>query len=227
MAFSARLLLVSDCGRDAVHVIDVDHGTHVGYVAAPGTILRPRGVATKGSLAAAIGARLCAYALEYAVYVFERSGDFTWTAARVIRCINGQGWWMPFGLRFCADGSELVVTDMTNKRLNIFWANEGWFLRHVVLSPHTPMDAEECGGGAGYIVCTGKGGLVAVVERDPGVVVKEIVGSALALAPVPGVGLVVRHVAGLQFLATPDAVAMAAMSSCKVAWMAAVWRARP
>jgi len=48
--------------------------------------------------------------------------------------------------------------------------------------------------------------------------------SCSALATVPGLGLVVRHRTGVQFFATPDAIAMAAMSSCKVAWMAAVCR---
>ena len=43
-----RLLLVTDTtGKDAVHVIDVVRGTHVGYVAAPGTVMYPRGVATR------------------------------------------------------------------------------------------------------------------------------------------------------------------------------------
>ena len=48
--------------------------------------------------------------------------------------------------------------------------------------------------------------------------------SCSALATVPGLGLAVRHCTGVQFFATPDAIAMAAMSSCKVAWMAAVRR---
>ena len=46
---TSRLLLVTDAGHDAVHVIDVGSRTHVGYVAAPGTIAGPRGVAARGS----------------------------------------------------------------------------------------------------------------------------------------------------------------------------------
>jgi hypothetical protein len=45
-----------------------------------------------------------------------------------------------------------------------------------------------------------------------------------ALALLPGLGPVVRHATGVQFFATPYAVAMAAMSFCKVAWMVAVCR---
>jgi hypothetical protein len=53
MAFTGRLLLLTDdAGHNAVHVIDVVDRGHVGYVAAPGTIAGPRGVAVRGSLAA-------------------------------------------------------------------------------------------------------------------------------------------------------------------------------
>ena len=50
---TTTLLLVTDNGcfrssHGAVHVIDVVHGTHVGYVAAPGTITCPQGV-TRGN----------------------------------------------------------------------------------------------------------------------------------------------------------------------------------
>jgi hypothetical protein len=49
MAFTgpttSRLLLLTDAGHDAVHVIDVVGGVHVGHVAAPGAIAGPRGVA--------------------------------------------------------------------------------------------------------------------------------------------------------------------------------------
>jgi hypothetical protein len=37
---ASRLLLVTDAGNNAVHVIDVLHGAHVGYLAAPGSIGR-------------------------------------------------------------------------------------------------------------------------------------------------------------------------------------------
>ena len=46
-----------------------------------------------------------------------------------------------------------------------------------------------------------------------------------ALAVVPGLGLVVRDMHGLHVFATPDAIAMAAMSPTRVTWMAAVARA--
>ncbi len=51
MAFAgpaaSRALLLTAAGQDAVHVIDVVARVHLGYVAAPGTIAGPRGVAAR------------------------------------------------------------------------------------------------------------------------------------------------------------------------------------
>ena len=82
---TTALLLVTDGGGrsccGAVHVIDVVHGTHMGYVAAPGTIRWPRGVTTRKSLAASS----CWNSVRSvrSVRVFEGSGG-TWTAVRMI-----------------------------------------------------------------------------------------------------------------------------------------------
>jgi hypothetical protein len=47
---SARpMLLVTDAGQDAVHVVDVVGQTHAGYLAPPGSIAGPRGVAASGT----------------------------------------------------------------------------------------------------------------------------------------------------------------------------------
>jgi hypothetical protein len=48
----------------------------------------------------------------------------------------------------------------------------------------------------------------------------------VAVALVPGVGLVVRDNGGgaLKFFTTPDALAMASMSAARVAWLVAVAR---
>jgi len=221
----ARLLLVTDVSLDkvgAVHVVDVVRGTHVGYVAAPGTIMYPGGVATGRGDAAAV---LCWEGGAPVVRVFEGSGA-TWTAVRVITGGGGFDW--PYGLRFTADGLRLAVADFGHQRLCIFCAQDGTFLRDITLLPYEPAvfpsDVEECG--AEWVMCH-PGGLVAVADNanDPGTVARRYtVFNCLALALVPGLGLVVRHETGVQFFATPDAVAMAAMSSCKVAWMAAVCR---
>jgi hypothetical protein len=137
MAFTdcaRRLLLVTDAGHCAVHIIDVVRGTHVGYVAQPGTVVGPRGVATKGSFVAVSS-----------WYYFQREA-------------------------------------------------------HAVL------------------VCHRASVLVARSEESLDVL------NSFALALIPGVGLMVRQSNKVQFYATPDAVAKASMSLCKVAWMTAVCR---
>jgi len=221
--------LVTDAGHDTVHVIDVVHGSHVGYVAAPGVIAKPRGVAARKSLAAVSSHS------DFVVRVFMGSGS-AWTEVRVIR---DQPSWVPSGLRFTADGMHLVVADLYDNRLSIFRAEDGAFVRDIVIAPTWYciflVDIEECEGGGRWIVSSGSGSLLEVPEEDTtnadgdGHVTVRRRGLSFipfALAVVPGLGLVVRHSEGVQFLATPDAVAMATMSLCKVAWMAAVCRGR-
>ena len=79
---TSRVLLVTDAGNSAVHVIDVAGRVHVGYVAAPGTIAGPRGVATRGSLVA-VSAWKRGGSGDHVVQLFEGSGAM-WTAVRVV-----------------------------------------------------------------------------------------------------------------------------------------------
>jgi hypothetical protein len=66
---TSRLLLLTDAGHDAVHVIDVAGRVYAGYVSAPGTIAGPRGVAARGSLVA-VG-NMCEKALAGAQGTFD------------------------------------------------------------------------------------------------------------------------------------------------------------
>jgi hypothetical protein len=125
MAFTdGRRLLVTDAGNGAVHVIDVVHGTHVGYVAPPGSIAGPRGVATKASLAAISTGQWVEHddhsVRVYSVRVYERSsggGESAWTAVRVIRSDQLH---TPYGLRFTADGLRLAVADCFRQCVTFF-----------------------------------------------------------------------------------------------------------
>ncbi len=225
-----RLLLVTEHGKSdgsgAVHVIDVVRGAHVGYVAAPGTIRSPKGVATRKSFAAVSCQALVGYNSE--VRVFEGSSG-TWRSVRTITVAAT-------GLRFTADGLGLVVPEYFRGCLRVFSVtaedsspcSDGGKLNH-------PMDVEECAirddGGmrAGWVVCEYRG-LVAVTDNARDASNTDVVtgwrgDNCSALAVVAGLGLLmVRHGTGVQFLATPDAVAMASMSLCKVAWMVAACR---
>jgi hypothetical protein len=240
MAFTgpttSRLLLLTDAGHDAVHVIDVAGQVHVGYVAAPGTVAKPQGVAARGSLVAVS----CWNYLEHVVRVFEGSGAM-WIAVRVVAgrfggpsSADGQ-LGRPCGLRFTGDGTGLAVADTGNHRVSMFRVEDGSFVRHVATSLGDLWDVEECEGGW-LAVCGPPFHTVTFVSGgvDGGVGQARLgkLGGGdgeffypTALALVPGLGLVVRESNRVQFFATPDAIAMASMSACRVAWVVAVARA--
>jgi hypothetical protein len=213
MAFTgpatSRLLLVTDVGHDAVHVIDVAGRVHVGYVAAPGTIAGPRGVAARGSLVA-VSAWKKGDSGDHVVRVFEGSGA-SWAAVRVVaggfegpgsadRQLN-----CPNGLRFTGDGVGLAVADWCNDRVSVFRVEDGSFARHVATGLDGPYDVEECEGG--WLVACGNWSLHTIEFVDGGVGGGAVSRCSLgkrgsgdrefdtpsALALLPGLGLVVRE----------------------------------
>ena len=150
---------------------------------------------------------------------------------------------MPHGLRFSRDGSGICVADWSNSRASVFRVGNGGFVRHISTVLVRACDVEEVEGG--WLVACGAPQRVTFVDDvdvggagdaggRPSLV--EAGGEAgrgdggfrlpAALAVVPGLGLVVREHSGrLQVFATPDTIAMAAMSHVRVAWMGAVARA--
>jgi hypothetical protein len=248
MAFTgpatSRLLLLTDAGHDAVHVIDVVGRAHVGYVAEPGTIAGPRGVAARGSLVAVSAWQECQWGGvgDHVVRVFEGSGAM-WTAVRVVAggfrgpgSADGQ-LHRPHGLRFTSDGTGLAVADRGNGRVSLFRVEDGSFVRQVATEVSYPRDVEECEGGW-LVVCFGSDTIEFVSGDVHGggegraSLGKEGTGDCdfscpSALTLVPGLGLVVRELGNdgrVQFFATPDAIAMASMSATRVGWMVAVSR---
>ena len=239
---TSRLLLATDAGHNAVHVIDVAGRVHVGYVATPGAIAGPRGVAATGSLVAVS----CWNYLEHVVRVFEGSGAM-WIAVRVVDgdfggpgSADGQ-LHVPFGLRFTCDGKGLAVADAYNDRVSVFLVEDGSFVRHVSRGLDRPYDVEECEGGW-LVACPLTHTIAAVGGGSVGSGGDSGEGRARlgkwgtwdgefmwpsALALVPGLGLVVRELDNggrVQVFVTPDAIAMASMSARRVAWMVAVAR---
>jgi hypothetical protein len=211
------LLLLTDAGHDAVHVIDVAGRVHAGYVAAPGTIAGPRGVAARGSLVA-VSAWKKGGSGEHVVRVFEGSGAM-WTAVRVVGggfggpgSADGQ-LSVPFGLRFTGDGTGLAVADAGNGRVSVFRHNfrveDGSFARHVATGLSVPFDVEECEGG--WLVACWSSHTIEFVGGDVGG--GGVGGARLgkygsgdgefnypsALALVPGLGLVVREIINDRF----------------------------
>jgi hypothetical protein len=217
MAFTgpatSRLLLLTDAGHDAVHVIDVAGRVHAGYVAAPGTIAGPRGVAARGSLVA-VSAWKRKDSGDHVVRVFEGSGAM-WTAVRVVGggfggpgSADGQLTY-PRGLRFSGDGTGQAVADDGNGRVSLFRVEDGSFVRHVATGLDGPFDVEECEGG--WLVASYDSHTIEFVggDVDGGGVGRArlgMVGSGdgefinpSALALVPGLGLVVREVSNGRF----------------------------
>jgi hypothetical protein len=143
---------------------------------------------------------------------------------------------VPNGLRFSGDGSTLCVVDAGNGRASVFRVDNGWFVRHMATGLGGPRDVEDVEGG--WLVTGGSGTVEFLGDSDEGGGGggRPFLGKAgggvgsgggefrgpTALSVVPGLGLVVRELYRLQVFATPDTIAMAAMSPVRVAWMAAV-----
>jgi hypothetical protein len=149
------LLLVTDAGHDAVHLVDVVGRTHAGYLASPGSIAGPRGVAATRSGASplvAVSAWKEAASGDHGVVVYKGSGA-VWEAVRVIGAgVGGPGsrdgqLKRPFGLRFSADGAAICVADWGNGRTSLFCVVDGGFKRHVAVGLRGPRDVEEVEGG--------------------------------------------------------------------------------
>jgi hypothetical protein len=150
------LLLVTDAGHNAVHLVDVVRRTHAGYLAPPGSIAGPRGVASNGPEASplvAVSAWKEEGGGEHVVRVYRGSGR-AWEVAQVI----GVGFSAPgnrdgqlkkpLGLRFSQDCSAIYVADCGNRRVSFFRVVDGGFVRHIAKGLSFPLDVEEVHGGA-------------------------------------------------------------------------------
>ena len=231
------LLLVVEHGHDAVHMIDVVSRAHIGYVAAPGTIAGPRGVAASGDLVAVSGWKNWEGG-DHLVHIYRAGtgGGSHWTKMRVIGGgiggLDGQVQ-QPIGLRFSEDGSTICVADYVNGRVSLFRVSDGEFVRHIATELDGPRDVEVIEGGwmvacwgsdAVEFVCDGGRPFLGRTDGGSGSVDGEFYGPA-ALAVVPGLGLVVRQWGRLQVASTLDILAMRAMSDVRVGWMTATYRA--
>ena len=134
-----------------MHVVDVAARVHAGYVAVPGSIPGPQGVATRRSLVAVTswGVGMTG---SHVVRLFEGAGS-VWTPLRVIGagfgapgCANGQ-LERPLGLRFTADGTGLTVADCRHGRVGLFATADGSFVAQLATGLVAPVDVEECEGG--------------------------------------------------------------------------------
>jgi len=246
---AARRLVVTDHGNDAVHVIDVfahicvgeSDSCHVGYVASPGTICGPRGVAARGSLVA-VSTWDFLSSSKHIISLFEGS-NYAWTMVRRVLgdfqqpepASLGTLGNVYRGLRFTRDGTGLAITNGLLGCISMYLVQDGAFDRNVGKGLINPIDLEECEGG--WLVVSSAISFFIFVGNDDGGAPHCIgpenwatigVDFPSALALVPGLGLAVRSEArgGVFIFRTPDMVAMAAMSANRVAWMVGVHRGR-
>jgi hypothetical protein len=218
------LLVVTDAGADTVHLVDTQHRRHAGYVAAPGSLRKPGGVAATAALVAVSGSTLDLN--PYGIKLFGQVGDGRAASEWVLLRDVGGGFgggdgqlYGPRGLRFSGDGALVCVADTLANRVSLFRVEDGSFVRHLATGLQTPRDVEECEGG--WLVLYGAApSLVHVAtvgdlkdrdgpRRTPWDVkswrgATPVEGPA-ALGLVPGLGLAVREDHGhqVQVLRTP------------------------
>jgi hypothetical protein len=230
------LLLVSDAGHGAVHLVDVARQTHVGYLAPPRSINGPRGVATSST------APLAAVSTASAVHLYRGSGT-VWVDAQVIECWPLAPTWplgQAFGLRFSLDGATVAVADHANNRVSLFRVAGGGLVRHIDTGVGShPIDVEEAEGG--WLVVCERWHAVGFLNAHDGYSIWRYLGRAdgafgagdgefrypASITTVPGLGVVVvRELEGarMQVFVNRDTLSMASMSFARVAWMVGVAR---
>lgn len=209
------LLAVTDAGHEAVHLLDVLTHTHVGYVARPGTITAPAGVAAWESWIAVSTAPVEA---DHVIRLYE-GAEAEWTLLRVIGGgFGGPGpadgqLHDPRGLRFVEDGTVLAVADKENDRVSTFRTADGAFVTHVATRLPKPEDVE-CNQDGWLVPCLMSGTVEALSPSGKhlgslGTASMQSTGtpgtwrglaSPVGIALVPGLGLLVRDSAHTEVL---------------------------
>jgi len=245
------LLLVTDHGNDAVHVLDPAHGSHQGHLVPPGTIVAPRGVSTQGSMVAVSFWKTRHPLGDSGVALFQRSGERSWTQLWSVTPDPLREWYKfhcPNNVRISRDGKHIAVCfDEGLGSVLLLSTRNGGAVDYLSAQLGDVWDMDECHNGwlvshqGTYFV---RPSVYFVGAQDHGKDERELaqaslpatsapgpaqftLGDACALVLVPGLGLVARPTrlgTQLGLYTTPDLVAMGAMSDLRVAWITVVVR---
>ena len=224
------LLLVSNLGKNAVHVVDVASTTHKMDLAPPGKLYFPRGVA--GNMGSRGPSSLIA--VSQSDPFFHGVSLFAWSSSSrawgVVRLIVFRGTlFHPGGLRFTGDGTTLCVADAYCNCLRLFDSGSGEYVVSLPTSK-SPKDAEEVEDGW-MVLCRRSSKAVLEFVKSDGSVRRALSEfevwseGKVSLARIPGVGIAVNCRDGVTVYASASVAAMLRMAPIRVAWMVAVARA--
>ncbi len=229
-ADSEPLLLVSDAGMDAVHVLNVVTKEHCGYLGVPHTFHLPSGVATTGhglGVIAAVASRN-----GRRVHIFGRTDVCSWTPLQVINCHA-----IPLGVRLFA--GACVVARLYSKddadpgSVSWYSVQDGTLLR--MQSVYRPLDVEVLHDHR-YFVTSGQFDNCVHFKDVSGTQIQVLggVGNSFgmldvptALCFVPQMGILIRSLCNegrVSVYATEETVRRETMSVSRVHWMGAVVR---
>lgn len=221
-------LLVADTGNKCVHVLDIVHSRHQGYIGSRGSIRLPMGVASKRGLVAV--SSWTGGMEAHRVIVYERSRSGVWKPFQILgsrAALGPDRLAQPMGLRFNADGTHVVVASFWSGDVNKYRVADGAFVGTVATGLDSPKDVQEWRGG--WLVACGRKVLLLRAdggrEHVPWNVNKTRKPTALAITS-RGIGLAIMTKQRVDVLLSPDAAAMAAMSPARVAWMSVAVRVR-
>jgi hypothetical protein len=220
------VVFLTDAGNGAVHIIDIRHGSHRGYVAAPETIAWPVGIAVSGGGCLVAVSAWSAHHRDDRIVLLRSTccgdhwDDHVWCQERVVRDV-ALAW--PVGLRFSVDSKSLVVACPSGDRcLTLISVEAGVFEGHLKSGLcNGPTDVQQYDEGCWVI------GGVGFWKEDEGEVIQCFhadLFDAVTIAHVPGWGVACRGFHEINFFCRIDEINKASRSEERVAWMAVTTR---
>jgi hypothetical protein len=220
------LLFVTEAEGDAVHVIDVESGTHVGYVG--------EAVGSIATVAAAKGLVALARWEAPTIVLFQGAGA-TWTPLQALDnmprgpgCGHSFVLGNPVALRFTADGAGIVVVDRFTALITMFAVADGSVVKRLAVD--VPCARDIIAWKDGWAAALHEKGSVEFISGGSDTpwttLCRAYYMHPHRLAAVPGVAVFVRDVTdGISAFVDRDVLAMTRMSAARVAWMSTAYRA--